>query len=303
MSGVKEKAEAWKDFWARQSKSGAGGCLPDRWRHIEDAQRAAWRRFAEGLAGETSLLDLATGDGRLLSWMIDFKEGIRAVGVDLAPTLPPPPPGAKVYCGIAMEELPFAEDSFDAVTSQFGFEYGDQIPATTEIARVLRPGGQVGLMVHRGDGPILQHNIARLSQIAWVLDETDLLRQVRLAVTQGTTGLQNASVLAAKRAREGAETWGHGSAAWEIPEAIRRTIVLGSNGLREKLLGTLDAIEMQARNEISRIESLAHACENADDREALLEGFQAASIKMIEELDVNEPSGRTFASFILLKAD
>lgn len=60
-----------------------------------------------------------------------------------------------------MESLPFRDGEFAAVISQLGFEYGEVAKVAAEAARVLAPAGKVGLMVHRGDGPILEHSLAR----------------------------------------------------------------------------------------------------------------------------------------------
>ncbi|CAD5108441.1 class I SAM-dependent methyltransferase [Zestomonas carbonaria] len=44
------------------------------------------------------------------------------------------------------EELPFADESFDAVLSTFGVMFApDQAQAAAELARVCRPGGRIGL--------------------------------------------------------------------------------------------------------------------------------------------------------------
>jgi demethylmenaquinone methyltransferase/2-methoxy-6-polyprenyl-1,4-benzoquinol methylase len=45
------------------------------------------------------------------------------------------------------EELPFADDQFDAVTFGYLLRYVDRVPgALTEITRVVRPGGRVGMV-------------------------------------------------------------------------------------------------------------------------------------------------------------
>ncbi len=302
MAETKDKAEAWKDFWAQQSKGqGGGGCLPARWAAIEDAQKTAWRRFADGLPARPRLLDLATGDARVLRWMQEMLDEPVLIGVDLAPALPPAPPGCEVRAGVAMEDLPFENGSFDAITSQFGFEYGDTPKIAAEIDRVASATASVGLMVHRGDGPILEHNIARQTQIGWVLDERALLERVIAASNEGTEGLQRAIDIAAETVRDGAAHWGQGSAAWEIPEAVRRTLLLGRQGPREKMLDTLELIRNQALNEVGRIASLAQACEAADRREALLEGFAGTTLEESTTLPVEEPSGRVFADLVILK--
>lgn len=48
----------------------------------------------------------------------------------------------------AAEALPFADDSFDAVVSQFGFMFFDDKPqALREMVRVLKPGGRLAVAV------------------------------------------------------------------------------------------------------------------------------------------------------------
>ena len=54
-----------------------------------------------------------------------------------------------------VEALPFADASFDAVVSSFGVMFApDQARAATEMARVCRPGGRIGLANWTPDGLI-----------------------------------------------------------------------------------------------------------------------------------------------------
>jgi SAM-dependent methyltransferase len=291
-------AAAWSDFWAANAGSGEGGCLPQRWAAIEQAQRSAWRGFVAEVPEGASVLDLATGDGRVLGWMRAERADLALTGIDLAPALPAPPEGTTTRGGIAMESLPFGDGAFAAIVSQFGFEYGDVPKVAAEIARVLAPGGSVGLMVHRGDGPILEHNAARRAAIDWVLGEQQLTAILTQALDAPNGGPQVAAQVAGAIGMLGARRFGEDSPGWEIPEALRRAVLLGAEAGRDSILATIAEIESRAANEIGRIASLERACATADQRDALAAAFAAHGLSLRATSDVCEPSGRALASFL-----
>ena len=293
-----QDAAAWGDFWAKNSARGQNGCLPERWAAIETAQQRAWSEFIKGLREGARVLDLATGDGRVLRWMRELRPDLELEGIDLAPQLPPAPEGTCTQGGVAMEQLPFGEGTFDAVVSQFGFEYGDVSKVAAEIARVLAAGGRVGLMVHRGDGPILEHNRTRQAAIDWVLGEIKVADAVTRALKTPGAGPSVAAQVAAAVAGLGDAKFGSSSPAWEIPEALHRACVLGESEGVASVEATIAAITSQAANEIGRIESLARACATADDRAALLGAFETRGLKHTQTNEVAEPSGRTLADFL-----
>ena len=71
---------------------------------------------------------------------LDVNEGMLAVAERKAPDIQWKQGGA--------ESLPFDEDSFDAVISQFGLMFfDDRAAATHEMSRVLRPGGRLAVAV------------------------------------------------------------------------------------------------------------------------------------------------------------
>ena len=199
-------------FWEQNARDGASGCLPEGWRSIEEALRRVWQEFARGIPQGGAVLDLATGDGRVLAWIGAERSDLVLNGVDLAPTLPQPPPHVTLQGSVAMEDLPFPDLSQDAVTSQFGFEYGDTERAAAEIARVLKPAGTIGLMMHRGDGPIVAHNRKRREQLEWALEDKAIVTRTRDAITGGSD-LTAAEPYASATAAEGQERFGQSSPA------------------------------------------------------------------------------------------
>lgn len=294
---------AWGDFWADNATgTDGGGCLPAGWRGIDAAQRAAWCEFGDQLPRKARVLDLATGDGRVMAWLLTRKPDIKAIGVDLAPVLPPAPPGTKNRAGLAMENLPFPHAQFDAVVSQFGFEYGNVEETALQIAQVLKPDGTVGLMTHRADGPILAHNIQRRKQIRWVSDELGLFDKALGSLRLRATGIAAVPEEFAQAPADGARQFGQGSVAWEISEAIRQTLQLGLRDHPQNVAQLLQKIRAKAENELGRIDSLERACHVADDRKRLTDAFSEAGLVHNEPAKIVErATERSFADFWTLR--
>ena len=127
--------------------------------------------------GAARVLDLAAGTGKLTTSLV-------ARGLDVVAVEPSAPmldelrralPGVETHVGTA-ESLPLPEGAVDAVVVGQAWHWFDAEAASAEIARVLRPGGTVGVVwndrddavdwvarfgeiLHRGDRlePTVQH--------------------------------------------------------------------------------------------------------------------------------------------------
>lgn len=290
---------AWDDFWAQHKRGNQkGGCLPAGWQPIDAARQAAWQDFSKHIALNVRVLDLATGDGCVMKWLLKLRSDLKLTGVDLAPSLPAAPKGTKMRGGISMEKLPFKNGYFGAVTSQFGFEYSDLPRAAAELARVLSADGICGLITHRLDGPILEHNRKRQEQITWAIEKQDLVNMAKRSLSLRSAGFTAIPPAIANAPREGAEKFGSDSAAWEIAEAVVQTLRLGARDHPINVATTLDVIKSRASNELGRITSLTVACEQTADEKGFntaLEdsGLEQTNIKAI----IDETTGLTFADF------
>ena len=118
-----------------------------------------WRKrtvLSLGLAPGNNVLDLATGTGDLAIDIAKRSPGVTVVGVD--PSIKMLEIGiakiekAKLGDRITMEQgigedLPFEDNTFDAVTIAFGIRNcTDRPQALREMRRVVRPGGRVGVL-------------------------------------------------------------------------------------------------------------------------------------------------------------
>lgn len=108
------------------------------------------------------VLDVATSSGNAA--LAAARRGCDVVGLDYVPSLldrarrraDADGLEAEFVAGDA-EDLPFADASFDVVSSVFGAMFApDQEQTAREFARVCRPGGRIGLVAHTPEGFIGQ---------------------------------------------------------------------------------------------------------------------------------------------------
>lgn len=110
---------------------------------------------AEALAGvdEPAVLEVGPGPGVLAVELARRVEGLRLTGVDVDPAMVERATARSVRTGFGarleflvadVARLPFADGSFDLVTSSFSVHHWEDATAGFgEIRRVLRPGGRV----------------------------------------------------------------------------------------------------------------------------------------------------------------
>jgi len=98
-------------------------------------------------AGATRVLDLGAGTGKLTRQLV--ARGLDVVAVEplaaMREQLASAVPGVPVQAGSA-EQIPLADDSVDAVLVAQAWHWVDPDRAVPEVARVLAPRGQLGLV-------------------------------------------------------------------------------------------------------------------------------------------------------------
>ena len=108
------------------------------------------------------LLDVATGSGNAA--LAAARRGCVVVGIDYVPSLlerarqraDAEAVDAAFVEGDA-EDLPYSDGTFQVVTSVFGAMFApNQEQTASELARVCRPGGRIGLVAHTPEGFIGQ---------------------------------------------------------------------------------------------------------------------------------------------------
>ena len=95
-------------------------------------------------AGARRVLDLGAGTGKLTGVLLDL--GLDVVAVEPDAGMRALLPGRAEALAGSAEDLPLPDGSVDAVLAGQAFHWFDRDRALPEMARVLRPGGTVGLL-------------------------------------------------------------------------------------------------------------------------------------------------------------
>lgn len=287
------KRRAWADFWLHEQDPAAGGCLAGAGDELGAAQQAAWRQFAAGLPKKARVLDLATGDGIVLKHLRGTRPDLRLTGVDSAASLPKASPGTKLMAGVAIESLPFQAASFDAVTSQFGYEYGRTGEAAGEVARILKPGGAFFFLVHDRSGPVVAHNRGRAEALRWAALDSGLIASARAvasarrALPLPTPPIFQGAVGEAMRRFPGQ------SVAPEVTQAILQS--LSPAFAPEDTARFIDQIDRKARSELARLEALADAARDQAGANELVAELRDAGLEVAPPEPMRNRRGESFA--------
>ncbi len=134
----------------------ASGDYPRIARRIESVAELIVERI--GIASGVEMLDVATGSGNVA--IAAAAAGAQVTGLDLTPELLAAARARAAQAGVEVsfvegdaEALPFAEDSFDRVTSCFGVMFAPrQELAAAELLRVTRPGGAIAVAAWTPEG-------------------------------------------------------------------------------------------------------------------------------------------------------
>lgn len=157
--------DKWSEYWANESD--AGECFVNKEGGKHPELKAFWTEQLQHLSSEKSkVIDVACGAGsiyrenenaqKLQFFALDFSFSATSRFHEAFPECS--------TVNASATHLPFLDNSFDVMVSQFGIEYAG-IDAIINAPRVVKTGGKIVFLSHIEDGYIDAKNKAELEGI------------------------------------------------------------------------------------------------------------------------------------------
>lgn len=183
-----DQETAWSRYWVTGVLHSCPGTFHQNY---ADDILLFWKDFLTLVPNHGSVLDVATGNGAVALLARDIAgelgrsfhiEGIDAASIN--------PTEAAMKHGLSTEGMVFRsnttaektgynDQSFDAACSQYGIEYSEMELSIPELARILKPGGYVGLLMHHSDSTAALTSRAELAALTHLGEQTPLLDTAR----------------------------------------------------------------------------------------------------------------------------
>lgn len=268
-----ERAEAWTNYWRTGNRH---SCLVTKQEGTVDVpvHDEGWRDFFGTLQESAHILDVGTGNGAvaLLAYEVGQAENrnFKIHGVDAAEIVPEVTQGTEeghlqFHAAVPMENLPFADNTFDCAVSQYALEYSDVSSSLAEIARILKPGGKARFILHSTDSGPVQSSVKELKVLEEILDDIGITKRLRAMLVTRTekpakVGLADKKV---ERALKALEAIIRGERAiMHHGNFFRMGVDYYNNRLspaRADMLGRLDAIDRDYGCVRERLNQMASA--------------------------------------------
>jgi len=149
-------SEHWSEYWEQGYITSFGDAFK---MNYQGEIKALWQNFSRTLDKHSKVLDIGTGNGAVIE-LIQSVSQHECVGIDQATINDKVTKliNGSFISNISAEKMPFKDNDFDVVTSQFALEYSDVDLSLSEISRVLSLKGKLRLVCHHENSIIVKPN-------------------------------------------------------------------------------------------------------------------------------------------------
>jgi ubiquinone/menaquinone biosynthesis C-methylase UbiE len=182
-----ESSWFWSQYWQQNNVTSFGSSLKNGYTGTLKEQ---WESIFEQLKAGDKVLDLCTGNLSLIRLAKDSMPSFARVeftGVDFAQIsaneFVENNKNVRLLGEVNIECLPFENETFDHVISNFGIEYSDLSNSIAEAGRVLKKGGKVGFICHHERSTLINTSKEELAFIGDVLKLNGPMSQLEAFIT------------------------------------------------------------------------------------------------------------------------
>lgn len=321
-----DHTQDWNNYWQGRSAQASGNALLGVGIENNEILSSFWQDVFGGVPKTAKLVDFACGAGSVL---VHAQEAgiLELTGIDVSKNaidvLKSKLPRVTGIVG-PVDQTPFDTSSFDRVVSQFGFEYaGDAttiISTAQEMARILKPGGQIVLVAHIEGGAIASGCQQSLEQISLIQDsgffksatatfsaiyksKASSLPEDKEALNQAMSHLnQAAAPIMAWVKRPGASKNEFARFAAHLLESTHKLLVTHQKYALTDCLSWLDNMKAEVLAYEGRMSSMTHAAMSEDLVSRIQNEFKTQGLKVHPPEKLYFKTGDLPAAWILKTA-
>lgn len=281
-------SDYWTKYWQQGHLTSFG---QDFTGNYTGSLKKVWSDFFEEMDENSTVLDIGTGNGALVDLALQSSKNLQIVGVD----------SAKLslqdnLCNIDnvkflektnAENLPFEDNKFDAVVSQFGIEYADLSKALPELARVLKPKGTFQLVMHDAKSSIVKPNTRILNAATALLESNGPLLHLRKLIN--TLSKDKArSIITENYRRDLNESIGNIAKTNEVglhgtnfPSFLK--FIMSPSCVQAKKKQNIALFEKELKGQIERLRDLCNAALTEQSYQLCIDLLKKENTSIIEE--------------------
>lgn len=281
-----KKTDKWSEYW--QNESDSGEVFVDKNGDKHQALSAFWKTCLENQPAGNKIIDLACGAGSIFA-DLPASQHYELYAADLSPDalkhLKQRLPEVHTHVCSA-DDLPFEDDFFDVVVSQFGIEYAGQ-GGFLEAARIVKSGGCLHVLCHIENGYIDSNNRNELDG-AKLVKELAFIEKA-IAVTSASYATDNATMknafeafvavepLLAKQVNTSERGVHH-----HLYHGFKSLFVNKSAYTEQDILSWLQDMQNQIDESILRLTEMRKAACSESDMQQIIEQFAVLGMSLVK---------------------